>query len=212
MNRRDTLKALGLIAAGSGVLAGSCKQNNKEAVASVGDGTEKLPGVQDFEHERTTTLYAEKFFNDHEMATITVLADIIIPKDDVSGSASDAGVPAFIEFMVKDLPSNKIPMRGGLKWLDVHCQKRFGNVFIKCKDQEQIAVIDDIAYPEQAKPEMAQGVAFFSLMRNLTSSGFFTAEIGVKDIGYQGNRPGVWNGVPAEVLKEHGFDTERFFG
>ena len=74
------------------------------------------------------------------------------------------------------------------------------------------AVLDDIAYPELAKPEMAQGVAFFSLIRDLTSSGFFTAEIGVKDIGYQGNRPGVWNGVPAEVLKEHGFDTEKFFG
>lgn len=212
MNRRETLKALGLIAAGSGVLAGSCKQDKTKQSAIAGETGERLPGVQEFEHERTTSLYAEKFFNDHEMATITVLGDIIIPKDAVSGSASDAGVPDFIEFIVKDIPSYKIPMRGGLKWLDVHCQKRFGNAFVKCKDEQQIAVIDDIAYPETAKPEMAQGVAFFSLIRDLTSSGFFTAEIGVKDIGYQGNRPGVWNGVPAEVLKEHGFDTEKFFG
>ncbi|MGO3108645.1 MAG: gluconate 2-dehydrogenase subunit 3 family protein [Sphingobacterium sp.] len=212
MNRRETLKALGLIAAGSGVLAGSCKSDTTKQAVATGPEGEKLPGVQDFEHEQTASLYAEDFFNDHEMATITVLGDIIIPKDDISGSASEAGVPAFIEFIVKDIPSYKIPMRGGLKWLDVHCQKRFGSAFIKCKNDQQIAVIDDIAYPEKAKPEMAQGVSFFSLIRDLTSSGFFTAEIGVKDIGYQGNRPGVWNGVPAEVLKEHGFDAELFFG
>lgn len=211
MNRRESLKALGLIAAGSGVLAASSCQQEKTTEAAVAD-TDKLPGVQDFEHERNKQLHAEKFFTDHEMATITVLADIIIPKDDVSGSASEAGVPEFIEFMVKDLPENKIPMRGGLKWMDVQCQKRYGSVFIKCKEQQQLALIDEIAYPEQAKPEVQQGVAFFTLMRNLTSSGFFTSEIGVKDIGYAGNRPGVWNGVPAEVLTQYGFDTESFFG
>lgn len=211
MNRRDSLKALGLIAAGTGVLAGACKQDKAKEQAAATDA-DKLPGVQEFEHERNKQLQAEQFFTEHEMATITVLADIIIPKDDVSGSASDAGVPDFIEFMVKDLPSNKIPMRGGLKWMDVQCQKRYGSVFIKCKSEQQMELIDEIAYPDQAKPEMQQGVAFFSLMRNLTSSGFFTSEMGVKDIGYVGNRPGVWNGVPADVLKEHGFDPEKFFG
>ncbi|MFD1771243.1 gluconate 2-dehydrogenase subunit 3 family protein [Sphingobacterium suaedae] len=211
MNRRDSLKALGLIAAGTGVLAGACKQDKAKEQAAVTDA-DKLPGVQEFEHARNKQLRAEQFFTEHEMATITVLADIIIPKDDVSGSASDAGVPDFIEFMVKDLPSNKIPMRGGLKWMDVQCQKRYGSVFIKCKSEQQMELIDEIAYPDQAKPEMQQGVAFFSLMRNLTSSGFFTSEMGVKDIGYVGNRPGVWNGVPADVLKEHGFDPEKFFG
>ena len=212
MNRRESLKALGLIAAGSGVLAASSCQQEKTTEVAAGADADKLPGVQDFEHERNKQLQAEKFFTEHEMATITVLADIIIPKDETSGSASEAGVPDFIEFMVKDLPDNKIPMRGGLKWLDVQCQKRFGKAFIKCKNEQQITLIDEIAYPETAKPEMQQGVAFFSLMRNLTASGFFTSEIGVKDIGYAGNRPGVWNGVPADVLKSYGFDTEAFFG
>ncbi|MNT44992.1 hypothetical protein D3C72_1815440 [compost metagenome] len=72
--------------------------------------------------------------------------------------------------------------------------------------------MNDIAYPDLAKPEMKQGAAFFSLMRNLTSSGFYTSEMGVKDIGYAGNKPGVWNGVPDDVLKEHGFDPSKFFG
>lgn len=72
--------------------------------------------------------------------------------------------------------------------------------------------MDEIAYPDKAKPEMQQGVAFFSLMRNFTASGFFTSEIGVKDIGYAGNKPGVWNGVPEDVLKAHGFEVGPFFG
>ena len=90
--------------------------------------------------------------------TITVLADIIFPKDEISGSASEAGVPAFIEFMVKDIPSNQVPMRGGLRWLDIQSQKRFSNPFIKCKKDEQLALVDDIAYPEKAKPEMMQRI------------------------------------------------------
>ncbi len=214
MNRRDSLKALGLLAAGSGVLAASCKDDKSSGQAgkAAAGSSEKLPGVQEFEYKRTEALMAEKFFTDHELATITVLADIIIPKDDVSGSASEAGVPAFIEFMSKDIPSYQTPLRGGLKWLDVQCQKNYGNAFVKCKKDEQIAMVDEIAYPQKAKPEMAQGVAFFSLMRDLTSTGFFTSEIGVKDIGYVGNKPGVWNGVPADVLKQYGFDPEKFFG
>ncbi len=211
MNRRESLKALGLIAAGTGVLATACQQE-KGKETTVGEVSDKLPGVQDFEHERNQRLYAEKFFTDHEMATITVLADIIIPKDDVSGSASEAGVPDFIEFIVKDIPENKLPMRGGLKWMDVQCQKRYGSVFIECAEKQQLELIDKIAYPDKVTPEMKQGAAFFSLMRDLTSSGFFTSEMGVKDIGYAGNRPGVWNGVPEDILKEYGFDPEKFFG
>ncbi|MFE2864264.1 gluconate 2-dehydrogenase subunit 3 family protein [Sphingobacterium multivorum] len=210
MNRRESLRALGLIAAGSGLLTAAC--NSKDAKNAAADNSKKLPGVQDFEYERTEQLYAEKFFDEHEMATITVLADIIIPKDNISGSASEAGVPDFIEFIVKDLPDNKIPMRGGLRWLDLQSKKRYGTVFIKCSAKDQLELVDDIAYPDLARPEMKQGAAFFSLMRNLTSSGFYTSEMGVKDIGYAGNKPGVWNGVPDDVLKEHGFDPTKFFG
>ncbi|ULT26404.1 gluconate 2-dehydrogenase subunit 3 family protein [Sphingobacterium sp. E70] len=159
MNRRESLKALGFIAAGSGLLTAAC--NTKDAKNTTAANADKLPGVQDFEYERTARLKEEKFFDEHEMATITVLADIIIPKDSKSGSASEAGVPDFIEFIVKDLPDNKIPMRGGLRWLDLQTKRRHGNVFIKCDTKDQLALIDEIAYPELAKPEMQQGAAFF---------------------------------------------------
>jgi hypothetical protein len=138
------------------------------------------------------------------METITILADIIIPKDEVSGSASEAKVPEFIEFIVKDMPSNQTPMRGGLRWLDLRATKLFGKSFKQCSEADRIKLVDEIAYPKKAKPEVAQGVAFFNLMRDLTATGFYTSKIGVADIGYAGNQPNQWNGVPDDVLKQYG--------
>ena len=152
----------------------------------------------------TALLQAERFFTPEEMAAIALLADIIIPRDEISGGATDAGVPDFIEFMVKDKPEMQTPLRGGLRWLNVQCLNRYGQPFAKCSEQEQMQMVDEIAWPQKAKPEMAQGVAFFSLMRNLTATGFYTTEIGFKDLGYAGNRPNQWNGVPDDVLKQYG--------
>ncbi len=101
------------------------------------------------------------------MATIAILSDIIIPKDEVSGSATDAKVPEFIEFIVKDMPHHQTPLRGGLRWLDMQCLKRYKNPFKDCTKEQQIEMVDQIAYPAKAKPEMAQGVSFFSKMRDI---------------------------------------------
>ena len=138
------------------------------------------------------------------MATIAILADIIIPKDEVSGSATDAGVPDFIEFIVKDMPGHQVPMRGGLRWIDRQCYQRFQKTFKDCDQLQRMQVVDDIAWPKKAKPEMSQGVSFFTLMRNLTCTGFYTSKIGIEDIGYKGNQPNQWNGVPDDVLKQYG--------
>jgi hypothetical protein len=157
---------------------------------------------EEVDHYKKVTSYT--FFNEHEMATISILADIIVPKDELSGSATDAKVPEFIEFIVKDMPDHQIPMRGGLKWLDIFSSKKFEKAFKDLSAKQQIEIVDEIAYPKKAKPELAQGVSFFSLMRNLTLTGFYTSEIGVKDIGYMGNTPNQWNGVPDDVLKQYG--------
>ncbi len=153
---------------------------------------------------RERKLASETFFDEHEMKTITVLSDIIIPKDEKSGSASDAGVPAFIEFMAKDRPEHQLPLRGGIKWLDLQCLRRFNTDFVSCSEQQRIEIVDAIAFPQKAKPEMAQGVAFFNRMRDLTACGFFTSKIGIDDLGYVGNRPNQWNGVPQDVLDQYG--------
>jgi gluconate 2-dehydrogenase gamma chain len=104
---------------------------------------------------------------------------------------------------VKDMPSHQTPMRGGLRWLDMQCLNRFDKPFKNCTHEQQMEIVDEIAWPKKAKPGSAQGVAFFNLMRNLTASGFYTSEIGVKDMGYIGNVPNQWNGVPADILKQY---------
>jgi len=209
MKRRDLLKNIALtsvgVATASTGLTANTTQN--EEVAAGGGKKKKgkvAPGRTPEEVERDAKLMAETFFTPHEMATITVLCDIILPADANSGSASQAGVPAFIEFIAKDMPNHQTPLRGGLMWLDNQAMKRFGKKFVACAATERIQIIDDIAYPEQAKPAMKQGVSFFNLMRDLTMTGFYTTEMGIKDLGYVGNQPNVWQGVPEEVLKQYG--------
>lgn len=205
MDRRKSLKILAAGAVAIPTVVGACNPEDKkqEPVFNL----DRNPDELKYEKE---ILAKEKFFTEHELATITVLADIIIPADEISGSASDAGVPEFIEFIVKDMPSHQIPMKGGLRWLDLQCLKRFEKSFVNCTQVQQLELVDEIAYPQKAKPEMSQGVQFFSLMRNLTATGFYTAEIGVKDIGYAGNTPTQWNGVPEDVLKQYNLQyTEK---
>jgi hypothetical protein len=206
MNRRDSLKAIGLTALSTTVLIEACKQPGANTETSVEDNA-KEAGREQWETDRDKKLKSETFFTKHEMATITVLADIIIPKDNVSGSASDAKVPEFIEFIVKDVPDHQIPMRGGLKWLDIQCFNRYEKSFVEASAKEQITIVNEIAYPKKAKPEMQAGVAFFNRMRSLTASGFYTTEMGVKDIGYVGNVPNQWPGVPNDVLKQYGMEN-----
>lgn len=208
MDRRKSIKSLIMGTVSTGVLLEACK--NSDTKIEPVKKEEALPGTN---YDRTPEelaqykkLLAEKFFTDDEMATITILADIIIPKDNVSGSATEAGVPAFIEFIVKDMPAHQTPMRGGLRWLDMQCLKRYDKAFKDCSAQQQTEMVDLIAYPDRAKnkPELTQGVAFFNKMRDLTVTGFYTTEMGVADLGYVGNRPNQWNGVPDDILKQYG--------
>lgn len=209
MNRRESLKALGLTAVSTGLLLEACKPGKEVKENVVNKETAAQPGRQDFEIVRDQALKEAKFFTEHEMTTIAILADIIIPKDGKSGSATDAKVPDFIEFIVKDMPDHQTPMRGGLKWLDIQSNNRFQKPFSDASSAQQLSLIDEIAYPKKAKPNMLQGVAFFNLMRDLTATGFFTSEMGVKDIGYAGNQPNKWEGVPQDVLKQYGMESEK---
>jgi hypothetical protein len=205
MDRRKSIKALIIGTAATGVILDACKTEDKKVEAAKTVSAEDDANADRMAEEKVFNkkLKEETFFTKDEMATITILADIIIPKDAVSGSASDAKVPDFIEFIVKDMPEHQTPMRGGLRWLDVESLKRFEKSFTAITPEQRIQIVDDIAYPAKAKPEMKQGVSFFNLMRNLTATGFYTSEIGGKDIGYMGNKPNQWNGVPDDVLKQY---------
>ena len=209
MNRRESIKAIGISTLSASLLLDACKPKTKEAKAPVND-KEAAADRQAIEVERDKQLNVQTFFTPQEMATITVLGDIIIPRDDRSGSASDAKVPEFIEFIVKDKPEHQTPMRGGLRWLDLQCLKQHNKAFVDCTKEQQLALIDAIAYPDAAKPEMKPGVAFFNRMRSLTATGFFTSKMGIEDLGYVGNRPNKWEGVPKDIVAHYGLENVRF--
>ena len=204
MDRRKSLKTLAIGTIGAGILVDACKTDPKKGGTTTTAEPASVINRMPEEKLAQQKIDAEgKFFTEAEMATITVLCDIIIPKDDVSGSASDAKVPEFIQSIVNEMTEHQTPLRGGLRWLDLQCINRYEKAFVDCTHAQQIEMVDEIAYPKKAKPEMAQGVSFFTLLRDLTATGFYTSEIGTKDVGYMGNVPNQWNGVPDDVLKQY---------
>ena len=194
MNRRDALGLIGAVPMAALIVtqeeaahaAARVRERQSQAVAS-------------------GQAYALRFFTTREFAAVGALADLIIPRDSRSGSASDAGAPEFIDYIVAEQPARQTAMRGGLVWLDSECRRRFDKAFLECADNERRQVLDDIAWPGRARPEMTHGVAFFTAMRDLVATGFWSSRIGVEDLGYLGNRPvGEWTGAPPEVLKRLG--------
>ena len=196
MKRRDALKVL--LAAPAATFSWT-EAEAAQAVAS----------AQAARAATTAKPFAPKFFTTNEFKLVRALADIVIPKDERSGSATDAGVPEFMDFMMIDQPTRQVAMRGGLAWLDSECQERFDKTFLDCADAERTAVLDDIAWPGKARPELSHGVAFFNSFRDLTASGFWTTRMGIDDLQYMGNRSVArWNGCPPEALKKLGVSYE----
>ncbi|MBL7473870.1 gluconate 2-dehydrogenase subunit 3 family protein [Robertkochia sediminum] len=213
MDRRKSIKAMFAGTVTSGFMFSGCL-TEKEAEAGAEASEKALEpgggyGRTPEELERDQRLMGETFFNEEEMAMIAVLADLIIPADETSGSATDAGVPDFIEFIVKDMPYHQTPLRGGLMWLNHESNRRYDLEFVKCSEGQQKAILDDIAYPDEVEPEYEQGARFFSRIRNLVATGFFTSKMGIDDLGYMGNVPNVWDGVPADVLEKHGMEYDE---
>lgn len=149
-----------------------------------------------------------RFFDKHEWATLGVLVDYIIPRDSRSGSATDAKVPEYIDYLLAEKDANvneQVQMHGGLAWIDTESRKRFGKTFINASDAQRRQILDDIAYPQKAKREMSYGVAFFNRLRDRTASGFFSSAMGWKDVQYIGNvfNPG-YDGCPQPALDKLG--------
>jgi hypothetical protein len=133
--------------------------------------------------------YAPKFFPPHQYATLRMLCETILPADADSGGAIAAGAPEFIDLLTSENSHFQLQLGGGLMWLDSTCEDRYGKVYLDCAPQQQKEVLDLIAYRKNAVQDQAlsHGVEFFSLLRNLTSDGFFTSKIGIQYLGYVGN-------------------------
>jgi hypothetical protein len=173
--------------------------------------------------------YVPKFFNPQEWKTVRILVDMIIPKDERSGSATDAGVPEFMDYLMNDPTDTDLQrerrqtaMRGGLAWINSVSEKRFGHGFAEATEAERTAILDEIAYSKDEQEDEAEmreprdlrvmvkhGPSFFNSFRDLTASGFWSSKIGVDDLGYVGNRfVAEWKGAPPEVLAKLGLSSD----
>ena len=195
INRRDVL---GLIGAVPAALTFTWTQEETVRAAGYAQQAREQAGA-------TGQAYTPKFFTAHEYETVVLLSDMIIPRDARSGSASDAGTPQFIDYIVSEQAARQTAMRGGLAWLDTECLRRFDRLFIGATDANRRQVLDDIAFPARARAALRPGVVFFTTMRDLVASGFWSSRVGVADLGYVGNRPiAEWTGAPANVLQKLG--------
>ena len=193
LTRRELLSAMGLAA-----FAAACDRR-----AAEGDAPRSGTGGADGDAETG----APEFFTAHELATVTVLADMVLPRDERSGSAGDAGAPAYMDYALREVEheDSRLAFRGGLAWLDTEMRERHGTSFLQSTPEQRAALVDDIAFPERARPAMQPGVAFFNRFRDLLATAFWASEMGVRDLRYTGGVAlPAWNGCPDENLRRLG--------
>ncbi len=179
VGRRDILKTLALGAVGGSVL--------QVIPAAAAEYAHML--VQNEKAASPAGKYGPKYFSAHQYETLISLCDSIIPKDDRSGGAVEAGAPEFIDLLTSENEEYQAKLGGGLMWLDNFCTDRYEKQYLDCTPEQRKEVLDLIAYQKSAKqnPEVSQGVAFFAFLRQLTCDGFYTSQIGIADLGYIGN-------------------------
>ena len=191
MKRRETLKSLGAAAVGLAF------------PISLGDLRAAMARTQ---AARAAGTFSLRFFTQREFETAKFVADLIIPRDERSGSASDASVPEFMDFICGEFEGMGKYTRAALMWLDAECRKREGKDFLTISERERRSLLDGIAWPRRAPADLAEGVKHFNHLRDFTASGFFTSKLGIEDLGYQGNVPvPEWNGCPDHVVSRLGF-------
>lgn len=147
------------------------------------------------------------FLTAAEVRTLRVLVDDIIPRDERSGSATEAGVIEFIDYNLAVPETDdrtRVQWRGGIRWLDAEATKRFANKYHLLATAQRHAILDDLAWPDRVKPEFRTGSAFFVRVRDMTAGGFFSSKMGHEDLRYMGGASGVWNGAPQEILDRLG--------
>ena len=152
------------------------------------------------------------FLSGHETALAGALADLVIPRDARSGSATESGAVPYMDFVLSEAGSRtQEAWRRGLQWFDDECVRRFGQPFLDCGADLQALVLDDVAWPARAKPEHVEAAAFFNSLRDLTASAFFSSRMGVEDLGYPGNvfNPD-WQGAPPAALDELGVSYDEW--
>jgi gluconate 2-dehydrogenase gamma chain len=208
VTRRQALKVLGAVPL-AGAIGGAMSWEQATPVQGPehphAAGTARRSG-------RTAPPAKRSFFTAAEFRTAGVLADDIIPRDERSGSATEAGVPAFMDFHLglTDTDENtRIAIRGGLAWLDRETRRRFTVPYARATTEQRHAILDDIAWPKKAKPAFSNGVAFFNRFRDMVASGYYSSAMGWQDLRYTGNQyVATWNGCPDDAMQKLGVSQD----
>jgi gluconate 2-dehydrogenase gamma chain len=179
LSRRDILRTLAVSAAGGSILQTIPAQAAEFAHQA----------IQKEKSASATGKYAPKFFSAHQYEMLSNLSETIIPKDEKSGGAIEAGAPEFIDLLTSENEEYQLTLGGGLAWLDSTCTDRYAATFLECTPEQRKEILDLIAYRKNAKqdPGLSQGVAFFAFLREFTCDGFYTSKIGIEDLQYIGN-------------------------
>lgn len=206
VSRRTALRTLGTAVPLLGVMGPMALAQQAPTAPRQGHATPNQPAAVNA--APASTAGTRHFFTEAEMRIVAVLADDVIPRDERSPAATQAGVPAFMDFHLsvpETSDETRTAMRGGLHWLDTECRRRVGTGYAAAGTAQRHQLLDDIAWPERARPEMQPGVAFFNRFRDMTASGFFSSSVGWADLRYQGNvfNPG-WHGCPEAAMAKLG--------
>jgi gluconate 2-dehydrogenase gamma chain len=179
ISRRDILKTLALSTVGGSVLQVIPAQAAEYAHQAVRKDKAAAPSGK----------YTPKYFTPHQYETLTSLCDSIIPKDEKSPGAIEAGAPEFIDLLTSENEHYQLKLGGGLYWLDGFCTDRYTGPYLTCTPEQRKSVLDLIAFRKNAKadPTLSQGVVFFAFVRNLACDAFYTSKIGIADLQYIGN-------------------------
>jgi gluconate 2-dehydrogenase gamma chain len=179
VSRRDILKTLAMGAVGGSVL--------QVIPAQAAEFAHQM--VRKEKAASAAGKYTPKYFSAHQYETVSALCDAIIPKDEKSGGAVEAGAPEFIDLLTSENPEYQLKLGGGLFWLDSFCTDRYEKTYLECTPQQRKEVLDLIAFRKNAKQDatLSQGVAFFAFLRNMTCDAFYTSKIGIEDLQYIGN-------------------------
>ncbi|MGA8440804.1 MAG: gluconate 2-dehydrogenase subunit 3 family protein [Candidatus Sulfotelmatobacter sp.] len=179
ISRRDLIKSLSLTAAAGSML--------RVVPLAAAETAHRM--VSAHKAASSSGEYAPKFFPEHQYKTLRALCQAIIPPDQESGGAVEAGAPEFIDLLSSENKDLQLQLGGGIMWLDATCMERYGQTYLQCASGQRTEMLDLIAFRKNTDkdPRLSPGIQFFSTLRKYTADGFFTSEIGIKYLGYIGN-------------------------
>lgn len=178
-SRRDLLRNLAMSAATAGLTVAEAQHIHGAAAAD-----KKAAGGA----------YQPKAFTAHEYSTLQKLCGIVFP------GAVEGGAPDFIDLLASHNQELQAIYTGGIAWLNHQMNSRYSAAFADAKPEQQTAMLDLIAYRKNSTPELAPGIRFFDWLRKMTADAYYTSPVGIKDLGFMGNKGMAKFEVPVEAI------------